>query len=82
MTYGKRYGDTKTHLVLSEKAQEVYDGTDNINIFETEDEADDGETVYVYRMTGLFSELCISAEEVNEILESFYDDIHAYDEED
>ena len=82
MTYGKRYGDTKTNLVLSEKAQACYDETDNINIYETEDETDDGETVYRYRMTGLFSELSVSSDEVNSILESFYDEVHAHDDED
>ena len=29
---GKRYGDTRTDLILTEKAQKVYDVTDPIDI--------------------------------------------------
>ena len=37
----KKFGDTKTHLELSALAQQVYDTTDPLSIFEEKVEPDD-----------------------------------------
>ena len=75
---GKRYGDTRTDLTLTEKAQKVYDVTDPIDIYEREEDDD----VFVYTMRGVIVEDDISADEVNQILEEFADGIFADDDDD
>ncbi len=75
---GKRYGDTRTDLTLTDKAQKVYNVTDRIDIYEREVDDD----VFVYTMRGVIVEDDISADEVNQILEEFADGIFADDDDD
>ena len=62
----KIYGNEKTSLELSAKAQSAYELTDPLKIIEE----DDGS----YTMTGAIACRGISADKVNQILESFYDE--------
>lgn len=73
---GKRYGDTRTNLILTEKAQKVYNVTDPIDIYEQEEKDD----VLVYSMRGVIVKDDLSADDVNQILEEFADEIFADDE--
>ena len=47
----KIYGKDSTHLTLSGKAQEYYNGTDPLKIVEHMDYDDAGEAVYTYDLT-------------------------------
>lgn len=68
------YGSERTHLTLSEKAELLYSNTDPLTIAEIE--TDGG---YVYEITGCIDcDGVMTEEEVNEFLESLYDE----DEED
>ena len=60
----KRYGDTKTHLELTDKARRAYDEYSPLNIFEIE--TDDG---YRYDITGCVQASGLTEAEVNETLE-------------
>ena len=71
----KRYGDTKTALVLSSKAQAAYELSDPVDIYEIE--TGDGGTVY--NMRGVIEAGSLTGLEVNEMLESLYDDCLAFD---
>lgn len=62
----KRYGDTKTSLRLSEKAERIYSDTQPLSIFE--EETDDGE--YRYTVTGFLQGEDLTEDEVNALLES------------
>ena len=62
----KRYGDTKTSLRLSEKAERSYSDTQPLSIFE--EETDDGE--YRYTVTGFLQGEDLTEDEVNALLES------------
>jgi hypothetical protein len=73
---GKRYGDTSTNLILTEKAQKVYNVTDPIDIYEREEKDDE----LVYSMRGVIVKDDLSADDVNQILEGFADEIFADDE--
>lgn len=64
----KIYGNEKTHLTLSDKAQAYYDVTDPLRIEEYE--TDDG---YIYNITGCFDRYGMTEEEVNRVLESLAD---------
>lgn len=57
----KRYGDTKTALVLSEKALAVYSDTDPLDIIER----DDG----TYSIRGIDQRDGMTADDVNKYLE-------------
>lgn len=61
----KRYGDTSTHLELSEKAFDCYSNTSPLSIYEKENE--DGS--YLYDVRGCFEAYDLTSKEVNEILE-------------
>lgn len=73
---GKRYGDARTNLILTEKAQKVYNVTDPIDIYEREEKDDE----LVYSMRGVIVKDDLSADDVNQILEEFADEIFADDE--
>lgn len=60
----KRYGDTKTHLDLTEKAKRAYDEYSPLSIYEIE--TDDG---YTYDVTGCVQASGLTEAEVNETLE-------------
>ncbi len=75
---GKRYGDTRTDLTLTEKAQKVYDVTDPIDIYEREEDDD----VFVYTMRGVIVKDDLSADDVNQILEEFADEVFADEDDD
>ena len=62
----KRYGDAKTALRLSEKAERIYSDTQPLSIFE--EETDDGE--YRYTVTGFLQGEDLTEDEVNALLES------------
>lgn len=62
----KRYGDTKTALRLSAKAESIYSDTQPLSIFE--EETDDGE--YRYTVTGFLQGEDLTEDEVNALLES------------
>ena len=64
----KRYGDTKTALNLTEKAFAAYSETDPLDIYEH----DDGS----YSMRGACEFNNLTAADVNDILEDFYDQTH------
>lgn len=64
----KRYGDTKTSLALTAKAQSIYSNTDPCDIYETS--------------PGVFAlDICgdrrdgLTAEDVNEMLEELADEV-------
>lgn len=75
---GKRYGDTRTDLTLTEKAQKVYNVTDPIDIYEREEDDD----VFVYTMRGVIEKDDLSADDVNQILEEFADEVFADKDDD
>lgn len=62
----KRYGDTKTALRLSAKAERIYSDTQPLSIFE--EETEDGE--YRYTVTGFLQGEDMTEDEVNALLES------------
>lgn len=70
--YGKIYGNEKTSLELSEKAFKVYSNTDYLQIVESYD------GLYTINSTLLFRDK-LTAQEVNKILEEFYDDWYGDD---
>ena len=61
--FRKRYGDTKTNLILTDLAQEVYNETDPISIYERIDG--------LYDIEGFLEYEGMTADDVNELLESF-----------
>lgn len=65
----KIYGNEKTNLTLSDKAQEYLDKTDPIRIEEFK--TDDG---YIYNIRGCFERYRMTAEDVNRILEELEDE--------
>lgn len=70
----RTYGNERTHLNLTEKAQKVYSNTDPLSIIEYEHE-ENGKIKYDYSMFGVFEDHYMSEAEVNEFLESLADDI-------
>ena len=68
----KIYGNEKTNLELSEKAQAFYDQTCPIDIKEYETE--DG---FIYDVTGCVERLNLTEDGVNRFLEACYDEYHA-----
>lgn len=88
--YRKRfYGNEKTNLTLSEKAEKAYAEILPLLIVEYEDIDEKGNKSYVYEIVSSIYEIqstlgdCrgISADQVNKILEYEYDEIHANEEE-
>ncbi len=72
----KRYGDEKTHLRLTGKAQLFYSNTDPLVILEHTEITDEGEESYTYTMDGCIAVYePISEEELIQILTAFYDDL-------
>lgn len=72
----KRYGDTNTHLNLTDTARRVYDAYSPVDIWEISTEDDDGNDVFTYsinfcgdRRQGL------TEDEVNAIFEDFYAEV-------
>lgn len=62
---GKRYGDTRTNLKLTDKAQIGYDMSDPISIYEMPDGS--------YIMTGVIEADNLTEEDVNNKLEDMKD---------
>lgn len=58
------YGDTKTHLVLTEAAEAFYSSADPISIEEVE--TDNG---FLYNISGIMERSRLTADEVSEALE-------------
>lgn len=72
----KRFGNERTRLTLSSKAEAYYSETDPIAIYENESE--DGTLTYsLDDMGNTFSDL--TADELNSILEELYDANHTED---
>lgn len=67
----KTYGNTKTHLTLSAKAQRAYDQTDPLQILEHEDGT--------YSIRGIEDRDSMTAADVNEWLEDLADEISEED---
>ena len=61
----KIYGNDKTHLTMTKRAQAFYDCTDPITIEEIE--TDDG---YLYNVSGVLERDCMTEDELNAALES------------
>lgn len=70
MKKGKRFGDVKTHLALTEKADKVYSASDPFDIYEIE--TDSG---YRYNTYGMMETSNLTADELNEMLESLADEM-------
>ena len=74
----KRYGDTKTSLVLSKKAEQAISDYDSFDIFEVAvDVGDDYNNIYVLSYILVYDGWqagTFPAEELNKRLESWWDD--------
>jgi hypothetical protein len=74
----KRYGDTKTSLVLSKKAEQAIADSELFNIFEVAvDVGDDYNNIYVLSYILVFDGYQMGtfpAEKLNSMLESWWDD--------
>ena len=69
----KRYGDTNTELTLTAKAQAIYDSTSPLSIIEKQGG--------LYDIKGVFEAYDLTADEVNEYLESIADEFAESEEE-
>lgn len=69
------YGDEKTHLTLTEKADQIYSNTDPLKIIEEEYEDDDGEKKYRYFIAAYFGDKAMTADELNAFLEYMADEV-------
>lgn len=67
----KRYGDTSTHLTLTDKALNFYSGSDPFDIYEIE--AEDGEYRYTFRAFGDPESKPMTEAELNAELEAWAD---------
>ena len=74
----RRYGNVRTHLSLSGKAEDLYSGSDPFEIYEYEDE--DGNFTYTYRAWGNPETKHMTEDELNADLEALADAMD--DEED
>lgn len=72
----KKYGSEKTHLRLSDKAQEFYNSCDPVWIYEHE--YIDGS--YRYSVTGCFESIYLTEDELNNFLESLSDAMSVQEE--
>lgn len=64
----KRFGDTKTSLTLTEKAQIAYNETDPLDIYEVEDGT--------FEVDGVMRLFNCTADDINNYLEELYYDTH------
>ena len=69
------YGHEKTHLTLTEKADQIYSNTDSLRIVEEEYEDEDGEKKYRYFFAAYFGDKAMTENELNAFLESIADEI-------
>ena len=69
------YGHEKTHLTLTEKADQIYSNTDSLRIVEEEYEDEDGEKKYRYFFAAYFGDKVMTENELNAFLESIADEI-------
>ena len=69
------YGHEKTHLTLTEKAENLYSSVDPLKIIEEEYEDDDGEKKYRYFIAAYFGDKAMTENELNAFLESIADEI-------
>ena len=69
------YGHEKTHLTLTEKADQIYSNTDFLRIVEEEYEDEDGEKKYRYFFAAYFGDKAMTENELNAFLESIADEI-------
>ena len=69
------YGNKKTHLTLTEKAEQIYSNTDPLRIIEEEYEDEDGEKKYRYFIAAYFRDKGMTAEQINEFFEALADEI-------
>ena len=67
----KIYGNDKTHLTLSNKAQSAYDFTVPLRIEEIE--TNDG---YTYNISGCLERYGMNEDDVNQVLEEMYDELY------
>lgn len=67
------YGNEKTHLTLTEKAEQIYSNTDPLRIIEEEYEDDDGEKKYRYFIATCFGNKAMTEDELNVFLEYMAD---------
>ena len=63
------YGNEKTHLTLTEKAEQIYSNTDPLRIVEEEYEDDNGEKKYRYFIAAYFGDKPMTEDELNAFLE-------------
>lgn len=83
----RRYGSEYTYLTLSEKAEELYSGTDPMIIWERDvEDIDDGEVLditHLYTIRGTFetTDRWMTEDELNSMLEELADDLAEEDAE-
>ena len=69
------YGNEKTHLTLTGKADQVYSNTDPLRIVEEEYEDEDGKKKYRYFIAVYFGDKAMTEVELNAFLEEIADEI-------
>ena len=69
------YGNEKTNLTLTEKADQIYSNTDPLRIVEEEYEDEDGEKKYRYFIAAYFGDKPMTEVELNAFLEEIADEI-------
>lgn len=69
------YGNEKTHLTLTEKAEQIYSNTDPLRIIEEEYEDEDGEKKYRYFIAAYFGDKAMTEVELNAFLEYMADEV-------
>ena len=69
------YGNEKTHLTLTEKADQIYSNTDPLRIVEEEYDDEYGEKKYRYFIAAYFSDKAMTENELNAFLENMADEI-------
>ena len=69
------YGNEKTHLTLTDKADQIYSNTDPLRIVEEEYEGEDEEKKYRYFFAAYFGDMAMTEGELNTFLEGMADEI-------
>lgn len=69
------YGNEKTHLTLTEKADQIYSNTDPLRIVEEEYEDENGEKEYRYFIAAYFGDMAMTEDELNAFLEGMADEV-------
>lgn len=69
------YGIEKTHLTLTDKADQIYSNTDPLRIVEEEYEGEDGEKKYRYFIAAFFGDKPMTEFELNAFLEDMADEV-------